>query len=412
MPRNATNLICHLGTRTTGRLAGLGCGLTAGVRAALAAVVLGLAACSTVPPPLPPAALWADAAFSAPMPAPEDARQALQASPAMLAWLASQPTLRPRAPHRDRALLALLDQAGALRLDYDARRTRTAAEAFEARQGNCLSLVMMTAALAEAMGLELQFQQVEVDDNWRRQGDLFVSALHVNLVLTPPAISATRLARGWQESLVVDFLPSGDLQRRRVRRIAEDTVLAMYLNNRAAEHLLEARFDAAYAAVRQALQHDPQLSLAYNTLGVIYTRRGLARQAVLAFEHALTLSPDNLNVLANLATAWRRAGDLPRAEALDRELLRREPDPPYAYFDRGMAALRAGRLPEARHWLEREVQRVPDEAEFRYWLAVVAFRLGDEAGAQAQLSQAVVHSDNRDDRALYAAKLAWLRGPH
>ena len=379
-------------------------------RAVVCAALLGLAACSTAPPPPPSASLWADAQFE--VTPPEDARQALVASPAMLAWLASQPALRPRAPHRDRALLALLDQTGALRLDYDARRTRTAAEAFEARQGNCLSLVLMTAALAEAMGLDLQFQQVEVDDNWRRQGDLFVSALHVNLVLTPPPISATRLARGWQESLVVDFLPSDDLQRRRVRRITEATVLAMYLNNRAAEHLLAARFDAAYAAVREALRHDPQLALAYNTLGVIYTRRGLARQAVLAFEHAQVLSPDNLNVLANLATAWRRAGDLPRAEALDRELLRREPDPPYAYFDRGMAAMRAGRLLEARRWLEREVQRVPDEAEFRHWLAVVAFRLGDEASAQAQLSQAVVHSDNRDDRALYAAKLAWLRGPH
>jgi tetratricopeptide (TPR) repeat protein len=377
-----------------------------------AALALLLAACSTAPPPPPPQQLWADTQFEPPQPPLEDARQALVASPAMLAWLAAQPALRSRAPHRDRALMKLLDQAGALRLDYDARRTRTATEAFEARQGNCLSLVLMTAALADALGLDLQFQQVEVDDNWRRQGDMFVSALHVNLVLTPAAISATRLARGWQESLVVDFLPAQDLQRRRVRRIGEATVLAMYLNNRAAEHLLQARFDAAYAAVRQALKFDPQLALAYNTLGVIYTRRGLAQQAVLAFDHAQALAPDNLNVLANRATAWRRAGDLRRAEALDRELLQREPDPPYAYFDRGMAAYRAGRLPEARRWLEREVQRVPDEAEFRYWLAVVALKLGDEAGAQAQLSQAVVHSDNRDERALYAAKLAWLRGPH
>lgn len=277
-------------------------------------------------------------------------------------------------------------------------------------QGNCLSLVLMTATLAESMGLEVRFQQVEVDDNWRRQGDLFVSALHVNLVLSPPAVSAARLARGWQEELVVDFLPSQDLQRRRVRRIDSATVLAMYLNNRAAEALLERRFDDAYAAIRQAVRHDPKLGLAYNTLGVIYTRRGLAGPAVQAFEHARALSPDNLNVLANLATAWRRAGDRARADALQQVLLQREPDPPYAWFDRGMVAYRAGRWAEARDWLEREVQRAPEEPEFRYWLALAAWQLGDQAGAQAQLAQAVAQSDNHDERALYAAKLSWVKG--
>jgi hypothetical protein len=37
---------------------------------------------------------------------------------------------------------------GRLRLDYDSAMTRNATEAFAARSGNCLSLVLMTAAFA------------------------------------------------------------------------------------------------------------------------------------------------------------------------------------------------------------------------------------------------------------------------
>ena len=48
---------------------------------------------------------------------------------------------------------------GELRLEYESVRTRNAAEAFEARTGNCLSLVIMTAALAKEIGLPVRYQQ-------------------------------------------------------------------------------------------------------------------------------------------------------------------------------------------------------------------------------------------------------------
>ncbi len=46
-----------------------------------------------------------------------------------------------------------LQTKGQLKLQYDAERTRNAAEAFDVRAGNCLSLVIMTAALAKQIGL-------------------------------------------------------------------------------------------------------------------------------------------------------------------------------------------------------------------------------------------------------------------
>ena len=54
-----------------------------------------------------------------------------------------------------------------LGLEYDATSTRTASEAYAARAGNCLSLVIMTSAFAKALGLPVYYQRVFVDESWK-----------------------------------------------------------------------------------------------------------------------------------------------------------------------------------------------------------------------------------------------------
>ena len=58
-----------------------------------------------------------------------------------------------RAKGRQSGLIEALYGKGQLKLDYDSSMTRNAAQAFAARSGNCLSLVIMTAAFAKELGL-------------------------------------------------------------------------------------------------------------------------------------------------------------------------------------------------------------------------------------------------------------------
>ena len=70
-----------------------------------------------------------------------------------------------------------------LRIEYDSVMTRNAAQAFAARSGNCLSLVIMTAAFAKALGLPVQFQTVHVEDVVSRSDNIYFFIGHVNLTL-------------------------------------------------------------------------------------------------------------------------------------------------------------------------------------------------------------------------------------
>ena len=71
--------------------------------------------------------------------------------PAMRSYLASKQVRTTRMYDRRRQLIDALYR-GDLRLEYDAATTRTAAEAFDARSGNCLALVLMTSAFAKNGG--------------------------------------------------------------------------------------------------------------------------------------------------------------------------------------------------------------------------------------------------------------------
>ena len=378
--------------------------------ASVVAIAL-LAACASAPPDTsataPPAPVLNDRLFAPPTERIA-AAEVFALSPAMRRFLAVEIAAPLRAKGRQRALVEALGNQGPLKLRYDATTTRNAAQAFEARAGNCLSLVLLTAALAKELGLGVQYRSVVVDDTWSRVGGLYVSSGHVNLTLVP---RATDLRFGHLDTgteTTIDFLPPEDLRGQRGRTISEATVLAMYMNNRAAEALAQGRLDEAYAWAREAIAQDPRFLAGHNTLGAIYRQHGNLAEAEWVFRGILSVEPDNATVLSNLVQLLREAGRQAEAEPLAQRLAILQPEPPFLYFDRGIAAMQRGDYRTARDNFRKEVDRAAYWHEFHFWLALAYARLGDLPQARAHLATAVENSTGNDERALYAAKLERL----
>jgi Tfp pilus assembly protein PilF len=379
------------------------------LRTAVAALglVLVLGGCAT-PTPEPPhgvTALFADERFAPPA-APVDADAVFELSASMQRYLAGEIAAQVRHKGRQRALVDALVNPAQLRLDYDADRTRTAAEAFDARAGNCLSLVLMTAAFAKAMDLQVHYQSAIVDDTWDRSGSLVLASGHVNVTLGRRLIDDRR--GGDTAELTIDFLPPEDLRGLQTRRIGEQTVLAMYMNNRAAESLLRGAVADAYWWARGAVLRDPAFAPALNTLGVVYLHHGEPARADRVFASLLAWQPEHLPALANRAQALQRLRRDAEAEALRQQLARLEPHPPYHFFDLGRAALQRGDLRQAREMFQREVDRAPYQPEFHLWLGVTHLRLGQAERARRHLDQAQQHASSPAERDRLAGKLAWL----
>jgi tetratricopeptide (TPR) repeat protein len=372
----------------------------------LAALLAGCAGVQTFSP-APPPDLFADARFAPPS-APANAADLFTLSPAMREYLGS-PTFRAliRTHGQARGLIEALYRKTDLQLEYESSQTRTAAETYKARAGNCLSLVIMTAAFAKELGMQVVFRTVDVEDGWSRAGDLYMSVGHVNIAIGPrPDTSQFRSTAGL---LVVDFLPPKDAEMLVAHEIDEQDIVALFMNNRAAESLAFGSIDDAYWWARASIQANPASSLAYNTLGVVYERHGDTALAERAFRAVLAREPENVTAMRNLVPVLTALGRPQEALALEKQAATIEPVPPYAYFNKGIAAMQAGDYGKAKSLFAREIKRAPYNDEFHFWLALAQLQLGQTAEAREQLSIAIDTSTRRNNRDLYSAKLTHLR---
>jgi tetratricopeptide (TPR) repeat protein len=276
-----------------------------GTLAALA--VLALAACATPPGPhaTVPVELFDDTLFGPPT-EPVGADRIFALSADMRRYVQTDMAPLVRRHGAQGALVEALYGNGQLKLEYESAVTRSAAEAFEARSGNCLSLVIMTAAFARELGLQVRYQSAYLEETWSRRGSLLLKSGHVNISLGQRIGDHT--ASAIQYSTTIDFLPPDELRTLKTVEIRESLIVAMFMNNRSVEALVQGRLDDAYAWAREAVRADPWFLAAHNTLGVVYLRRGALARAGAAFEHVLAADPKHTRALANLAEVASRAG--------------------------------------------------------------------------------------------------------
>lgn len=363
-----------------------------------------LAGCATAPGPRSGVQLFDDRAFTAPT-ARIDAAAVLEISPEMKRFVGAEMDTGLGTTGRRRALVDALFRKTQLKLEYDSAVTRNAAETFAARTGNCLSLVLMTAAFAKELGVPFRYQHVYLDETLGRNGGMQLAIGHVNLALGSTRAVHSSSSSADADALTIDFLPPQDVRGLRTRVIAEETVVAMYMNNRAVESLAQGKVDDAYWWVREGIRQDPAYLAAYNTLGAVFQRHGDLEAAARVYGYALEREPRNTRVMSNLAPVLNDLGRVAESRELVRRLKELEPDPPFKYFYLGLAAMKTRNFQTARDYFAKEVAREPDYHEFQYWLASAYIGLGDIDEARHHLALAIENSTTRKDHDLYAAKL-------
>lgn len=371
-----------------------------------------LSACaSTSQVRTPPPQVFHDQLFQPPS-APIDTSRVFALSADMRAYLRHEIS---QAKDKDvrRQLFDALYRKDKLQLEYDSAVTRNASQTFDARAGNCLSLAIMTAALARELNLTVQFQQIQVDESWSRSGNLYFASNHVNLALGKQRTERSPLSGGYNvdlsSPLTVDFIPIPQKSRENARPLEEHTVIAMYLNNRAAEQLAASQVDDAYWSARKAAEVDPLFLNAYNTLGVIYQHAGHFAAAEQTLRYAQSQAPDNTIFLSNLAQTLESQHKMDEAAVVRARLVQLEPHPPFHFFQLGQEAMRLGDYARARKMFERELERAPDYHEFHFWLALANYQMGDLRAADSHMARALENSTTRGDHDLYAAKLDRIR---
>ena len=285
------------------------------------------------------------------------------------------------AERRLELLMDLLFAEDGLALQYSAQPTLSAAEAFAAGHGNCLSFTLLFLALAEAAGIEAQARELRLAADWRRDGDALFETGHINVEV-----------RTERRRLIVDFSPrpvelsSNAVQSARL--ISAERVKAHFFNNRAAELIVAGDIVAARQMNEQALALAPDLISALNNRGVIEARLGQHDLAEDFYQRARILEPDNVNALFNLLNLHQRNDRHEKAAVIRARLETLSPRDPYFQWALGRQFEADGNYRQALDFFQRAVRLQPADPLLHLSLANAANALELNPRAQRALGQA------------------------
>lgn len=142
---------------------------------------------------------------------------------------------------------------------------------------------------------------------------------------------------------------------------------------------------------------EPSDAGAYNNLGVLYYRKGLAEEAIAAFSRALALDERMRVARRNLEIAYGESGTLQRRIEQLATRLANNPDDIEALVQSGIAEKTSGDLRNAQALFERAIAIDPQSSVVHYLLAETLYNRGlSEDALKAVRRSVVLHPENPD----------------
>lgn len=313
---------------------------------------------------------------------------------------------------RAKMLMEFLVNSGDDSLSYLSGANLTANQTYSNMNANCLSLSILTHAIAKQVGLRTQFQRVHIPEYWDESRGYSLLTGHVNIKIyevdnTQEAIKTLYVKPA---SVTVDFDPNSRTQHFGTSPIGTNTILSMFYNNKGAMEMINGDLDMAYSYYKAAVESDPYHDGAWGNLGILYRITEQYDLAERAYNQALAINQENRNALGNLARLYHLTGRDSQAEMIEASIHNLRKSNPYYMLVLGNEAFKQGELNRAKHFYQKAYQLDRNIHGSYFGLAKVAYEQGDREKAEYYLNKAYKASVFEHDKARYEGKLALLRG--
>jgi len=289
--------------------------------------------------------------------------------------------------------------------DY-AGDTLTASEALSKQSGNCLTLAVLTTALAKLVSLEVYYQQIHTPPLYRRVNGVLTTSTHVRSIVLEPQHEKQDGVIFFRSRAVIDYFPSAS--NALGEYIGEEAFISMYYQNMAANVMGNKSGDLAYSYLSEAMNLDNTNPETINTLAVLYRKHGLHEHARNLYEFVIDNENKSVHTLTNYAVLLDSVGDKKALSRLGELYLRADDSNPYRWYDLGNVALKKGDYERATIFYRRAVEEGPYLAEGYLGLSK-AYYFRDNIERALVMMKKAVSLSYQSNRGLYAAKLEALQ---
>lgn len=287
--------------------------------------------------------------------------------------------------------------------------TFTAEEALRRSSGNCLSLAVLTTALAELAGIDTGYQLVDSTPVFESHGNIVYRAEHVRTMLYRPLESADTgtffLRRG---GLLVDYFPRTG--SRFVSNLKESQYHAMFYNNLAGEAIAREDYPRAYWVLRKALELAPDNTGSINAMAILYRRTGDLEKAEEIYQYGIRHLQDKVSLLRNYRVLLEQQGREDEVKKINRALAQLDDPSPFDWIHAGHTAFSEGEFSEAVMFYKKAARIAPYLHESYAGMAKAYYMIGDRQAAMREFEIALQNSKRLSTRSMYEAKLLTLNG--
>lgn len=283
-------------------------------------------------------------------------------------------------------------------------RTLTAAEAFAGTPGNCMSLVVLTTALADLVDLDIDYQRLTANPIFDKQQGLILVSDHVRTRVFAPATEDFVLQRA---HAIIDYFPARGT--RNAERIPQETLLAMYYSNRAAESLLDGELTAATQFAEFAMGYAPTHPGAHNLLAILHRRIGDEASAEAFFRFALQYHPEELNLLNNYRLLLAELNRDEEAAEINQRITELNDINPFQLIALADLTFERGEYRIALDYYQQAAAIAPYLHEVYLRQAQVLQHMGKNRQAQAKLEEGFAQAQRSATEAHFKRRLSALK---
>lgn len=282
--------------------------------------------------------------------------------------------------------------------------TLTAQEALLELSGNCMSLAILTAALAKQQDVEIQYQLVTDSPVYQKQNNVIIRGQHVRSKLFDPTYKPKSGHFAIiKPSIIVDYFPA--LFSKAGRRVSNEEFLAMYYNNIAAEHYIHKRIEKAYWYTREALKYHRANAQSLNLLALVFKSFGEYEKTVAIFEYGRQYSAQKLELLSNYQQFLLQRGEITKADEVEQQLLQLDLPNPFDWLDIAEEALNNQQLRRAERYFNKAQKLAPYLHQPYAGLAKIKYMHGQRKESKALFERALKVTYRDDIKSQYQQKL-------
>jgi len=282
--------------------------------------------------------------------------------------------------------------------------TYTAREALASRSGNCLSLAILTTALARLVDLNVGYRMVHTAPVFEKHQNIVLSSAHVQTIIYDEGfVEQPGELYIFKPGLVIDYFPSAS--NISGKYIDENEFLAMYYQNTSATALLNNELDTAFWNIKRAIMLDMDSENSQNTLAVIHRRAGDSKTAEKIYQQLIEKQRESVSILENYELLLRLNGRYDEARALEERVTKLDDPNPYNWLEAAYIAKREGNEGKAILYFNKVIQKAPYVTEAYRQLSAIYRHQGKTRLAKSTLKASLKWTYDTDEKKQIKYKL-------